>query len=97
MANDIDNYFENMGETLVRTLSRNWSGDLRADAQRWLAARAREAQFRDAPASAPLAPRPVIAGERPATRNSGKSAMIAPAVAVAALVANIVMVAYLIH
>jgi hypothetical protein len=97
MTEDFDNYFENMGETLVRALSRDWSGALRADAQLWLAARAREAQRQAGPASPHPATLPTAAGPRRAIWNPNTSTAIAPAVAAASLLANILMVAYLIH
>jgi hypothetical protein len=97
MTEDFDSYFENMGETLVRTLSRDWSGAMRADAQLWLAARAREAQRRAAPTFPRPASPPTTASRRRAIWNPTKSTTIAPAVAAASLLANILMVAYLIH
>jgi hypothetical protein len=98
MTEEIDSYFENMGETLVGALSRNWSGDLRADAQVWLAAKARQAQARSEPSPSPAAgPYAAMAVERQLARKASTRAAIVPTIVTVSLIANIMMFAYLIH
>jgi hypothetical protein len=97
MTEHIHSHFEDMGEVLVRALSRNWSGGLRADAQLWLAAKDREAHDGGAPPPADRVSSAAMATERRGVGNARKRAVIAPAIAAVSLIANIMMVAYLMH